>query len=188
MQKTLIDDRKLLELIHKDPDKGMNRLMDTYAGLVYYIVSRKIPGKEQDIEECMSDIFLEVYNKIDDFDSEKGNLKVFITTIADRRAIDRFRKIISVKEDDVEDETLFELPSDETPESKYIEKEKNSRLLAEIQKLGEPDSEILYRRYYLSQPVKSIAENLGMKSNTVTKRITRALSILKTRLEEYYYG
>lgn len=188
MQKKIIDDQQILDLIKINPTKGMSKLMDTYGGLVYYIVARKLPQREQDIEECMSDIFMEVYQKINELDCEKGNLKVFITTIADRRAIDAYRRICTIKENGTDDETVFDREGSETPESNMLEKERSNRILDEIGKLGEPDSEIMYRRYFLSQPVKEIAQDIGMKSNSVTKRITRALAILKTRLEEYYYG
>lgn len=49
-------------------------------------------------------------------------------------------------------------------------------------------NDILFRRYFLSQPVKDIADYYEMKSNSVSKRITRALEVLRGRLEAYYYG
>ena len=36
----------------------------------------------------------------------------------------------------------------------------------------------------MQQSVKEIAETLGMKSNSVSKRISRALSVLEERLGE----
>ena len=65
-----------------------------------------------------------------------------------------------------------------------IQKYNEDRLLQAVKDLGEPDSQILYRRYFMQQSVKEIAETLGMKSNSVSKRITRALSALEERLGE----
>ena len=70
------------------------------------------------------------------------------------------------------------------PEELAIQKCNEDRLLQAVKDLGEPDSQILYRRYFMQQSVKEIAETLGMKSNSVSKRITRALSVLEERLGE----
>ena len=70
------------------------------------------------------------------------------------------------------------------PEELAIQKNDEDRLLQAVESLGEPDSQILYRRYFMQQSVKEIAETLGMKSNSVSKRITRALSVLEERLGE----
>ena len=57
----------------------------------------------------------------------------------------------------------------------------------EVKKLGEPDSTILYRRFFLTQSVSEIADSINMKSNSVSKRISRALNTLRAQLEEYGY-
>lgn len=187
MRKNTLDDQKLLKLLNKDASRGMQELMDYYSGLIYYIVEGKLHGKTQDIEECVEDVFIEFYNKIDQIDLNKGSIKGYLSMMATRRAIDKYRKIASVMEQGME---ALEATADDCsyePENVTVEDERNKAILTAIKNLGEPDNEILYRRYYLSQPVKEIAEALDMKSNSVTKRITRALSTLKGRLEEYHY-
>ena len=180
------DDQKLLDLIYKNPSKGMNILMDTYSGLIYYIVEGKLSGRIQDIEECISDVFAEFYSNIDSVDLSKGTVKTYLATIATRRAVDKYRKLIANRELLLEEEVVEQVSID-GPEVIVMENDKRDRLLNEINGLGDPDTEIMYRRYFLSQPVKEIAEIVGMKSNSVTKRITRALEILRIRLEDYHY-
>jgi len=53
-------DSKLLELLLKDPDKGIDAIMKNYMALVYKVVEGQLSFRE-DIEECVSSIFYELY-------------------------------------------------------------------------------------------------------------------------------
>ena len=55
-------------------------------------------------------------------------------------------------------------------------------LLEAIEALGEPDREILVRRYYLGQSAKEIGKAIKMRANTVDKRVERSLEKLRRQL------
>lgn len=187
MQELVNNDQKLLDLIKKNPSKGLGLLIETYSGLIYYIVQGKLTDSPQDIEECVSDVFLHFYEQIEAVDLNKGSIKAYLATIATRSAVSVYRKTVARKETAMEEEVTPEIVEERHPESVLLEGEKRNRILQELEKLGEPDTEIMYRRYFLAQPVKEIADIIGMKSNSVTKRISRALDILRGRLEDYHY-
>jgi RNA polymerase sigma-70 factor (ECF subfamily) len=48
--------------------------------------------------------------------------------------------------------------------------------------LGEPDREIIIRKYYFGQKSKEIAGVLNLRENTVDKKISRGLKKLKILL------
>lgn len=50
--------------------------------------------------------------------------------------------------------------------------------------LGRPDSEIFMRKYFYGQKRRDIAEELGMKTNTVDKIVSRGLVKLRKILDE----
>ena len=182
-------DKKLLELIKKHPNRGMKLLMNEYGGLVFYVVQKRLVNNMNDIEECVSDVFIDFYSNINSVNLNKGSIKAFLVTIATRRAIDTYRRnsvhreVYSLDEEHSFIEHM--LPeTNNNPEELAIQKNEEDRLLHAVESLGEPDSQILYRRYFMQQSVKEIAETLGMKSNSVSKRITRALSTLEERLGE----
>ena len=179
-------DQEILELIQKDASAGMRVIMDIYSGLIYYIVEKRLIGRQRDIEECVSDIFLEFYKKRDTLDFEKGNIKSLLVIIASRRALDRYRSIISLNEDEPD---YYEQLEDDgnNPEQSILIKEQKKMLISEVKKLGEPDSTLIFRRFFLAQPVSEIAKSVNMKSNSVSKRISRALGTLKMKLEEQEY-
>lgn len=179
-------DQELLDLLQKDASAGMKLLIDIYSGLIYYIVEKRLINRQQDIEECVSDIFLEFYEKLGALDLNKGSIKSYLAIIASRRALDRFRSISTRKEDELDNfDQLVDNASG--PEQDLLLSERRKALLSEVKKLGEPDSTILYRRFFLTQSVSEIAGSINMKSNSVSKRISRALDTLRAQLEEYGY-
>lgn len=187
MKKLVEDDQKIIELIKRDSSKGMKLLMDHYYGLIYYIVEGKLGDRFQEIEECVADVFMEFYSKIDQVDLTRGSVKGYLAMTASRRAVDRYRKLSSKMEYELEDNILLEQADQDTPEVYAIKDERRQRIYEEINNLGVPDNEMVFRRFFLAQSVKDIADSFGMKSNSVSKRINRALTILKTRLEGYHY-
>ena len=79
-------DGELIELIKSDPDKGLKILMDEYMGLLCTIVRDKLGTvcDEFEMESCVSDVFVDFYNNIDRYTTDKGSIKTFICVIAKR--------------------------------------------------------------------------------------------------------
>ncbi|MDF2613920.1 MAG: polymerase sigma factor, sigma-70 family [Clostridia bacterium] len=177
-------DDEILDLLHRAQDKGLELMMDTYMGLVYTIVHSKIATicSREDVEECVSDVFYEVYKNRTKIDLNKGSLKAFLALIAKRKAIDIYRRHYKQNSKVVSLETVNELEFADLNmdnEKIYSDKEQRRILIEEIKALGEPDSEILIRRYFFQQPSKAISEVMGIKVNTIDKRVSRALIKLK---------
>jgi RNA polymerase sigma-70 factor (ECF subfamily) len=114
---------------------------------------------------------------------EKGSLKSYIAVLSKRTAIDVYRKqrgkdgVVSIGE--------FEhdwIASDTDVEKDLIDGETSDLLIREIRALGEPDSQIVIRKYYFGQTSKVIAKALGIKENTINKKVSRALVKLQQAL------
>lgn len=174
-------DESLLKELNTDPENGLTRLMDTYMGLVYSIIKNKLGsifGKE-DIEECVSTVFFEFYKQRDSIDLSKGSIKSFLAVIAKRRAVDLYRENYKAvnKTEYIEDNTFEGVKEQCTTdmETKHV-------LIEGIKDLGSPDSEIFIRKYYFGQSTKMISESLGIKVNTIDKKISRGLVKLREAL------
>lgn len=184
----ILKDEKILRLLKKDSEAGMDLLIESYGSLAKYIVCQKISSvcNEQDIEECVADVFVDFYMQIERVDLKKGSLKGYISTIARRRAIDKFNFTVAKKNqvEDIEEASYNSIPDNApSPETAMEMDETKTFLLKEIKRLGKPDSEIIFRRFYLEQSVNEIADAVGMKRPAVSKRISRALEKLRTRME-----
>ena len=174
----LLPDSELFQLFRTKPEKALDRIMNLYIGLVYSIVSNKLSAicSKEDIEECVSDIFYEVYKHREAIDLEKGTIKAFIAVIAKRKAISTYRTLKNKNSKTVSlDDTIYEVSiSDNTSvEQTITEKEGKDKIIKGIKSLGEPDSEIFIRKYYFGQSTKLIANDLGIKENTIDKKVSR---------------
>ena len=178
---TLISDMELLELLFSKPEVGLKIMMDSYMGLIYTIIFNKLSCmySKEDIEECVSDVFFEVFHYRSRIDLQKGSIKAFLAVVAKRKAIDMYRKNKNQHHIPIEDvsESLYTMV-DEVADSILL-KESNSVLIDAIKSLGEPDSEIIIRKYYLRQSSKDISKNIGLKVNTIDKKVSRCMEKLK---------
>lgn len=177
----MISDIELLNFLHTKPEKGLKIMMDKYMAFIYTIISNKLSGiySREDIEECVSDVFFEIFHHRHRIDLEKGSVKAILAVVAKRKAIDMYRKNKNNSYIPIEDipEDLY--GSLNEVEDSLVLKENNSILIDAIKSLGEPDSEIIIRKYYFYQSSKDIAKQLGIKVNTIDKKVSRCKEKLK---------
>ncbi|MBE6753087.1 MAG: sigma-70 family RNA polymerase sigma factor [Ruminococcaceae bacterium] len=167
----------------------MEQVIRQYSGMVYCIVRGRLGGvcREEDIEECVSDVFVDFHRQIEKQDTEGASVMGLLAMLAKRRAIDRFRRAVTHSGHcaELDEEAVCSIPDSSTlPDDRCIEESQRSRLLSEVDRLGEPDREIILRRFFLEQNVTDIAAVLGMNRPAVSKRISRALARLRGRMED----
>lgn len=163
------------------------KLFDEYYNYVYTVVYGRIGGSvsREDVEECVSDIFAEFFFTLDQNNKYDGELKGFISTVAKRRAIDRYR-IVSphIKRLMPLDDDIDRPDPDGSIELEAENNEKQRIILEKIEALGEPDASIIVQKYYFNKNSREIAESLSMKTSAVRMRCSRALKKLKVALIE----
>lgn len=174
-----MNDKELLLLLSDDPEKGLAEVVKSYGAYVRKIASARLGSvcDERDIDETVSDVFVKFhrYGQDKGFESLTA-IKPLILIIARRHCTDLFRQK-SGEGEYVDIDSLPEL-SDSTVDMHRAE------LIELIGSLGEPDSRLIWLRYFYGLKSKEIAGETGLKPNTVDKRIARALSKLKDKLEE----
>ncbi len=176
-------DSEWILLVRESPQQGYKALIDQYGNLVYAIVLNKLKGAagREDIEDCVSDIFVEVFQNADCFTPEDGTLKGYLSTIAKHTAIDAYRRLTRRYNTtaSIEDDEIILPPSENNPEKETENKLFNSHIWEIIRNLGEPDSSILIRQYFYEQTAREIAKALSMTAAAVQKRSVRARQKLK---------
>lgn len=178
-------EEKLLEALQERPKEGIRMLTEQYGGLVYALTWRRLQGRlpREDIEECVSDIFFEVYQCRDKIDLEKGSVKAFLLIVAERRAIKYYdRKAKPYDTITLDSPEGLDLRAETDVEREVERQEESRRLMDAIHSLGEPNGTIMIQKYYYGMTAKEIGKNLGMSKNAVEKRIKRGLKKLKQLL------
>ena len=116
----------LLQRVADGDAAAVDECLSEYGGLVWSL-ARKMCPRHEDAEDAVQEIFIEVWRKADNYDPDVASEATYITMIARRRLIDRYRRrsrdldTTSIAEevvvDDVEHERWIEL-SEEAEENR----------------------------------------------------------------------
>ena len=175
-------DAQLLWLLQADADAGLRAAMQAFAPLVKSICLRVLPGRPDDVEECVADTFVALWRRAAALAAGAAPLRPWLAVTARNKAINRYhrlRRSAAVTLDDGLAETLGELAAFDRAAS-----DAEDTVGALVAAMGPPDREIFLRRYYLLQPVKQIAAALGMSVPAVNTRLSRGRDRLRAALEK----
>ncbi|MCW3491661.1 RNA polymerase sigma factor [Dethiobacter alkaliphilus] len=183
-----MDDRELHHLLVNEDATVLEKLIDLYGDTVYKLVVRIIGGcgNIKDVEDCCSDAFVKVWEKRNQFNPDRGNLRTWVLILARYCALDYRRKFVRKSEKEAsepvsEDDWLI---NHDTPEELFLEKEGYDQIRITLEKLPESEKELLYRRYFLEESIETIAADLGLSRGAVDSRLWRARRSLKESLVE----
>lgn len=167
-----MNDEKTIQAIQSGDEQAIDNVITKYSKLLWSIASAvlKNAASAQDIEECVADVFIYLWQHPEKYDAGRGRLKVWLSILARTRAVDRYRTLS--KE--------HALPLDEALLAGQIDA--IDGILAENQKcvlqdalsaLEALDHEILLRRYYYDQKPREIALALDMPVKHVENHLYR---------------
>lgn len=84
-------DEELLELFRSDPESGAAALVEQYRYLLWGVCSRRLQDPE-DAWECVYEALADFCLQWKRFSPKRGSVKSYLAAIADRRALDLYRK------------------------------------------------------------------------------------------------
>lgn len=172
------DETIIAAISQRDPG-AMDHVINQYSRLLWPIASAvlKNAGSVQDVEECVADAFIYLWEHPDKFDPSRGSLKSLLCIVVRSRAIDRYRQLSRRHTVPLEEAVLAESFG---LQEELIREETRRELLAAVKALGEPGREILVRRYYYNQKPREIALALNM----TVKQVDNSLYRTKRQLRE----
>ncbi len=180
--------KQVAEMMQSSPADCHKALVREYGRYVYAIIYNKLRGcgTNEDIEECVSDVFADLFMKCQYDISSENDIKYLIATIAKRKAIDSFRSLCARANHmtDTDEDNMRELVSDFSVDEHVDRSELRRVLLDKIDELGEPDSTIIIQKFYYNRSSNEIAKCVSMTSNAVRVRCSRAMDKLRAKLVE----
>jgi RNA polymerase sigma-70 factor (ECF subfamily) len=184
----LMTDNELRLLMADSVQKCHRAVFEKYCNYVYTIAFSilKSCGSREDVEECVSDVFMKIYKLLDRETDFSDNIKGLIGAVARNTAIDSFRRISSRNSRLAyyDENIMDEFCDGEDLTEKTERKEQSSIILGKIKELGDPDSTIIIQQYYYNRTAKEIAKSISMSAAAVQKRSSRARQKLRTLLME----
>ena len=126
-----------------------------YHGKVSGYIRSKI-NSPQDAEDITADVFLKVYEKLDNFDESKASLSTWIYTVTRNTLTDYFRtrKVWEDIPETTEDEVSVE---DEALNAEMLE-----TLADALETLEERERDIIILRFYSGKTLKDISVQMGI--------------------------
>jgi RNA polymerase sigma-70 factor (ECF subfamily) len=134
-------------------------------------------GAKEDIEECVSDVFVEAWTGANHYDPARGTVRTWLTLLAKYRALDRRRHLwrhIRPPEQDLSgeaDPVVAQVLSDECQQA----------LVTAIEQLGPGVRDVMVCRYIFDMPIDDIARMLHLSRSQVDNRLSRGRQRLRQR-------
>lgn len=184
-----MNDADWAEIAENNPQKAFEMLVEEYGSLVWAITANKIGriGTKEDIEDCVSDVFTEVFRTFKNYSPQGGSLKAYISTVAKYTAIDCFKRLSARITVSADDENIILPPSENNTENETENRITKRKLWEAVKSLGEPDTSIIVYQYFYNLKASEIAGKLSMTASAVQKRSQRARKKIKKILEGDFY-
>ena len=178
-----MDDSRIIELFEDRDESAIREVERKYSAFLKKI-ARNVLKSEQDVEECLSDAYYKVWNRIPP--EKPRDLPAFLGKITRDEAISVYRARRSKKRIGSEyeislDELCEVLPSADTPEEEFDARVLCDAIARYLGTLPERTRKIFIRRYFFFDPVKTIATSYGMSVSAVKAALFR----LRTGLKEF---
>lgn len=176
-----MNDERVIAAIRNRNEAAINEVITKYSKLLWSVAGAVLNhvGSTQDVEECVADTFIYLWEHPEKYDFQCGKLKTWLSIVARTQAVNRYREITKRNLVPLEDTDFIEqLGIVDT----FLESESRRSLLAAINALGEPERKILIRRYYYEQKPKEIALALDISVKQVDNRLYQTKQKLRKAL------
>lgn len=170
---------RLIKLIKNRKPEALGRLMDLFIDPVYSLAKSIIlnVGSEEDIEECVQDVFIGAWDNIDRYDPGRGTFKTWLLILCKYKALNMRKSLVSKGKIIELNEKL--ISSNDHIEEQYLSKESKDEIIKAINSFNTIDREVFLRRYILVQSIEEICTIMNLSRQAVDNRLWRGRKQLK---------
>lgn len=175
-------------IVAKEP-KALGELYDHYNRLLFGLLL-SILKKRTEAEDLLQEVFTQIWEKADQFDTASGSAYTWICTITRNKAIDRLRSKVykeqkkqssSLDDDDVH-VTLYS--SENNPLEDTILNERAKLVKQAMEQLSDKQREVIEVAYFEGKTQSEISEEFDVPLGTIKTRMRDAMIKLRTLLAD----
>lgn len=164
--------------LKKGSQDALAWFIQKYGAYVSTIVANIIEENMSlaDVEEVTADVFFTLWEQADKI--KRSSVKSYLGGIARNKAKNKLREkgcTLPLNDDLI-------LIEDISPEDIYARKEATVTIRKTVDRMKEPEREILLRYYYFYQTIDEISAQMQMNPSTVKTKLRRSRLILKNAL------
>ena len=188
--KVPLDDEKIVELYWEREEKAIEETDFKYKKYLFSIANNVLHDR-LDSEECLNDTYLGAWNAIPP--SRPHALKAFFTTITRRIAIKRYhskaRRSVIPSEMTISLSELEDFVAGDEDIGTDFDAERLGRVISDfVRSLSERRQFIFMSRYYVADPIDTIASDLDLSRSMVNKELAAIRCALKETIESEGYS
>lgn len=177
---TKYEEEELIALLKAESKEGFDYLYENYSRALYGVIHNIIPDEEK-AQDILQDVFVKIWNNIQQYDSSKGRFYTWIFNIARNASIDKTRSKEFNKERKTNsiDNSVFAVNRSnwDTMQVDHIGLDKI------IQTLTPDQQNLLDLIYFKGYTQAEVSEMLAMPLGTVKTKIRKIVLTLREKLE-----
>lgn len=178
-------DDEIIGLLFERNEEGLRALENKY-GKTCKAISKNILCSAQDVEECLMDAYLQIWNTIPP--KTPSCLSAYLYTLVRHCSCVRYHKNNAAKRNSYYDVALEELedclPCNDSVEETLAAKELSSVLNDFLSTLKDSDRKLFVRRYWSAQSIDQLSKQSGKSAHYISVRLDRIRKKLKKYLFE----
>jgi len=173
-----LDEQDLISRLKAGDRRSLEDIITAYTHYVTAVAARALlpaPSRE-DLEEVVSDAFLALWRRREDLEAGRS-LRPWLAVTARNLATDRLRRRR-------ETEAIpLHLPDGRPGPEELAERQALHHHLRQlVEDMEEPDRTLFLRYYFCEEPLKQVADDLGLNQSTAKTRLARGRERLKQAL------
>ncbi len=157
----------------------MDYLYGNYSGALYGVIIR-IVKKEEVAEEVLQDVFLKIWDKIENYDASKGKLFTWMINITRNHAIDKLRSKEINKEQKTKD--IANLVSRVETEQRVEQHTDHIGINETLTRLPEDQRFVVDYLYLKGYTQSELAKEFKIPLGTIKSRLRMAMQQLRITL------
>jgi RNA polymerase sigma-70 factor (ECF subfamily) len=175
-----MSDAVLMVAIGRWNEAALAEVYRRHAGTVHAL-ARRVLGHEGGADDVTQDVFVEVWNRPERFDPDRGSLRTFLMTIAHGRAVDLLRSDTARagRERRTARETVV---ADDDVEKQLSDLFVSEQLKGAVGTLPEGERRAIELAYFAGHTYREVAALVGEPEGTVKSRIRSGLRHLRAAL------
>lgn len=178
-----VDDAGLAERMRDGDREALGAFYDLYASQAFAVAVRVL-GDQFAAEDVVHDAFVAVWQRMDQFDADRGSLRAWLLTIVRNRAIDRLRgRRPTIPVESADEQSLLRTSPNPTWEL-TLERISRVELRGVLATLPNEQREAIELAYFGGRTYREIAEMTGVPEGTASGRLRLGLAKLRKGLSE----